>query len=88
MKNQPEIAKADGDKSSDKQKGEEQPLTFKERIKALDEKKKKAFVNYKWWEHGLTNSKNVNFTEVHELLIQHDEEYRQCCVSKVGLQLE
>ena len=60
MKNQPEIAKADGDKSSDKQKGEEQPLTFKERIKALDEKKKKAFVNYKWWEHGLTNSKNVN----------------------------
>lgn len=51
--------------SSDKQKEDEAELTFKERIKGLDEKKRKAFVNYKWWEHGLSNSKNVEFTQVH-----------------------
>ena len=90
QQNQNETRIEDGDKCQipDKVKEEEPQLTFKERIKALDDKKKKAFMNYKWWEHSLTNSKNVNFSEVHQLLMQHDEEYRYCCISKAGLQLE
>lgn len=58
----------------------QEELSFKDSIKALDERKRKAFINYKWWKWSLKNHKNVMFQVEHELLIKHDDEYQTCSV--------
>lgn len=48
----------------------------------MDDKKKRAFVQYNKWHHSLYNVNNVTAVEEHKLLMKHDKDYAIFCTKQ------
>jgi len=52
-------------------------------VRAQDESRKKGFVKYFKWKHGLYNEDNLLDPLDTDLVMVHDEEYKTCCIKQV-----
>lgn len=55
-------------------------LKLKDIVKAQDENKKKNYLKYYRWKHGLYNEGNIQQPDEDSLIMKHENEYRICCV--------